>query len=193
MKHLCGAFCDALCVHKCVVRVGVRSTHSVGCREFPPGNRNHHHFSDDVGCHNSFVIVKLATAKLKMKTLPAGFLVALCSTAIQFSDRHSNRSFLVLRTADLVVDVADVLDVSVSEIVRSPPSEHLAFQGTVLIHRLILVDVEEVSGAHQHSNEESNVWRSATVLLVVEINLFEIQYIRDGRPPIPIFEHKACC
>ena len=41
---------------------------------------------------NSLAIVKLATAKLKMKTLPAGFPVALCSTAIQFSDRHSNRS-----------------------------------------------------------------------------------------------------
>ena len=61
------------------------------------------------------------------------------------------------------------------------------------MHWQILVAVEEVSGAHQHSNEESNVWRSATVLLVVEIVLFEIQCIRDGRPPIPIFEHKACC
>ena len=64
---------------------------------------------------------------LKMKTLPAGFHVALCSTATHFFDRHSNRSFLVLRIADLVVDVADVLDVSVSEIVAFPPSERLAF------------------------------------------------------------------
>ena len=76
---------------------------------------------------NSFAIVKFATAKLKMKTLPEGFSVALCSTAIQFSDRHSNRSFLLLRIADFVVDVADVLDVSVSEIVAFPPSERLAF------------------------------------------------------------------
>ena len=31
---------------------------------------------------------------------------------------------------------------------------------------------------------------SQLILLVVELVLFEIQYIRDGRPPIPIFEHK---
>ena len=75
----------------------------------------------------SFASVKFATAKLKMKTLPAGFPVALCSTAIQFSDRHSNRSFLLLRIGDLVVDVVDVLDGSVSEIAAFPPSERLAF------------------------------------------------------------------
>ena len=76
---------------------------------------------------NSFAIAKLATAKLKMKMLPAGFPVALCSTAIQFSDRQSNRSFLLLRIADFVVDVVDVLDVSVSEIAAFPPGKHLAF------------------------------------------------------------------
>ena len=91
--------------------------------------------------------------------------MALCSTAIQFSDRHSNRSFLLLRIADLVVDVVDVLDVSVSEIVAFPPSEHLAFKGIVLMQRQILVAVEEAFEAHQHSNEESNVWRSATAQL----------------------------
>ena len=62
-----------------------------------------------------------------MKMLPEGFTVALYSTAIQSCDRHSNRSFLLLRIADFVVDVADVLDVSVSEIAAFPPSEHLAF------------------------------------------------------------------
>ena len=77
---------------------------------------------------NSFAISKSATAKLKMKTLLAGFSVALSSTAIQFSDRQSNRSFLLLlRIADLVVDVVDVLDVSVSENVAFPSSERLAF------------------------------------------------------------------
>ena len=75
---------------------------------------------------NLFAIVNFATAKLKMKTLPTGFTVALCSTAIQFSDRQSNRSFLLLRIGDLVVDVVDVLDVSVSEIVAFPSSERLA-------------------------------------------------------------------
>ena len=62
-----------------------------------------------------------------MKMLPTGFPVALCKTAIQFCDRHSNRSFLLLRVDDIVVDVVDVLDVSVSEIVAFPPGEYLAF------------------------------------------------------------------
>ena len=53
--------------------------------------------------------------------------MALSSTAIQFDDRHSDRSFPLLQIADLVVDVVDVLDVSVSEIAALPPSKHLAF------------------------------------------------------------------
>ena len=135
--------------------------------EFLPGIRHHHHFSDDVNTmsSNSSAIVSFATAKLKMKTLPTGFPVALCTTAIQFSDQHNNRSFLLLRIIDLLIDVGDVLDVSVSEIVAFPSRERLAFQGIVSMRRQILVAVEEVFGARQHSNEESNVWRSATVLL----------------------------
>ena len=74
---------------------------SVDFLEFFPRNRNHHHFSDDVGCHElSFAIAKSATAKLKMKMLPAGFPVALCDIAIQSCNRHSDRSFLLLRIAD---------------------------------------------------------------------------------------------
>ena len=103
---------------------------------------------------------------MKMMMLPAGFPVALCNTAIQSCDRQSNRSFLLLRTADSVVDAFDVVDVSVSEIVPSPPSEHLESSGIVLMHRQIPVAVEEVSGDHQHSNEEPNAWRSVTVQLV---------------------------
>ena len=76
---------------------------------------------------NSCDTVSFATVMLKMKTLPTGFPVALCSAAIQFSDRHSNRNFLLLRIVDLVVDVVVVLDVSVSEFVPFPPGEHLAF------------------------------------------------------------------
>ena len=34
------------------------------------------------------------------------------------------------------------------------------------MRRQIMVAVEEVVGAHQHSNEESNVWRSVTGQLV---------------------------
>ena len=83
--------------------------------------------------------------------------MALCGTAIQFSDGHSNRSFLLLRIADLVVDVVDVLDVPVSENVALPSSKRLAFEGIVLMHRQILVAVEEILRDHQHSNEESNV------------------------------------
>ena len=57
------------------------------------------------------------------------------------------------------------MDVSVSEIVAFPPGEHLAFSGIVLMHRRILVAVEEACGGHPHSNEESNVWRSGTAQL----------------------------
>ena len=97
--------------------------------DFLPGNRNHHHFSDDVGCHELQLVChcEVCHCEVEDETLPAGFTVALCSTAIQFSDRHSNRSFLLM--ADFVVDAADVLDVSVSEIAAFPPSEHLAFWG----------------------------------------------------------------
>ena len=117
---------------------------------------------------NLFAIVKFVTSKLKMRTLQAGFSVALCSTAIQFSDRHGNRSFLLLRIADLVVDVVDVLDVSVSEMVAFPASERASCISRLffLIQRQIVVAVEEAFfGAHQHSNEESNVQRSAAVQL----------------------------
>ena len=53
--------------------------------------------------------------------------MALCSTAIQFSDRHSNRSFLLLRIVDLLVHVVIVLYVLVSDTAAFPPSERLAF------------------------------------------------------------------
>ena len=144
----------------------VLSAPPVDFLEFLPGHRNQHHLSDDVEYHDiQLVCNSFATAMLKMKTLPTGFTLALCSTDIQFSDRHGNRSFLLLRIADFVVDAVDVVDVSVSDIVAFPPKERLAVSGIVVMHRQILVAVEEVSGAHQHSNEESNVWRSAGVQL----------------------------
>ena len=80
-----------------------------------------------------------------------------------FCDRHSNRSFPLLRIAEFFVDAVDL---SVSEFVPSPPGEHLEFSGIVSMHRKILVAVEEVSGSHQRSNEEPNVWRSVTVQFV---------------------------
>ena len=81
----------------------------------------------DTMSSDSSAIVSFATAMLKMKMLPPGFPVALCHTAIQFSDRHNDRSFLLLRIADFVVDAVYVVDVSVSEIVVFSPGEHLAF------------------------------------------------------------------
>ena len=77
-----------------------------------------------------------------------------------------NRCFLLLRIADVVIDVGDVLGVSVPGMAAFPPGEHLAFEGIVSMQRQILVAVEEAFGTHQHSNEESNVWRSVTVQLV---------------------------
>ena len=40
----------------CAVFMGVLSTPPVDFLEFFPGNRNHHHFSDDVGCHELQII-----------------------------------------------------------------------------------------------------------------------------------------
>ena len=88
------------------------------------------------------------------------------STAVQFSDRHCNRSFLLLRIVDLVVNVVDVLDVSVSVIVAFPPSERLAFESIPLIQRQILVAVEEACEAPSaFKRKDFNVWRSAAVQL----------------------------
>ena len=72
---------------------------------------------------NSFAIAKSAAAKLKMKMkmLPAGFSVALCNTAIQSCDRHSNRNVLLLRIADFVFDSERLLrfrQVSILRLVR---------------------------------------------------------------------------
>ena len=115
---------------------------------------------------NSLAIAKSATAKLKMKMLPAGFPWLFVVTAIQFCDRQTNRSFLHLRNAGFVVDAVNVVNVSISEIAAFSPGDNLAFSGIVFNASRILVAVEEVSGAHQHSNEESNVWRSVTVQIV---------------------------
>ena len=80
-------------------------------------------------CHELHLVghSEVCHCEVEDEDAAGGFPVALCSTAIQFSDRHSNRSFLLLRIGDLVVDVVDVLDVSVSEITAFPPSERLAF------------------------------------------------------------------
>ena len=89
------------------VFMGVLSTPSVDFLEFFSGNRNHHHFSDDVGCHELQLVchceVGTAKLKMKMKMRPAGFPVALCNTAIQSCDRHSDRSFLLLRILSLTL------------------------------------------------------------------------------------------
>ena len=60
---------------------------------------------------NSLAIVSFSIAMLNMKTLRTGFPVALCSASLQCSDRHSDRSFHLLRIADLLIDAVDVLDV----------------------------------------------------------------------------------
>ena len=130
---------------------------------------------------NLFAIVSFATAKLKMKTLPTGFPVALCSTAIHFSDRQSNRSFLLLRIADLVVHAVDVLDVSVSEVVAFPPGEHPAFSGTVLMHRQILVAAEEVLGPISICEGDSDVVGVVTPLGgVALVVLHGVQVVEVG-------------
>ena len=43
--------CEQTVLHRCVLWVGVLFTEHVDFLEFFPGNRNQHHFSDDVVCH----------------------------------------------------------------------------------------------------------------------------------------------
>ena len=63
----------------------------------------------------------------------------------------------------------------------------------LIIHHLVVL----VSSLHFSPSREYFVCEylealspSWTILLAVEFVLFEIKYIRDGRPVIPIFEHK---
>ena len=105
----CDAFrvCEET-VLRCMCTVCGCPVYTVDFLEFVPGSRNHHHFSDDVGCHELQLVCHCEVGRC----------------------RH----------------------VSI-----------LHFPASFLIHRQNLVAVEEVSGAHQHSNDEPNVWRSARV------------------------------
>ena len=78
------------------------STLPVDFLEFLQRNRNHHHISDDVDCHELQLACHCESCHCDVEDEDAasGFPVAPCSTAIQFSDRHSNRSFLLFRIAD---------------------------------------------------------------------------------------------
>ena len=49
-RKMRSALVKRLCCAVCAVFLSVLSTPSVNFLEFFPGNRNHHHFSDDVGC-----------------------------------------------------------------------------------------------------------------------------------------------
>ena len=77
-------------------------------------------------CSDSLAFVKLATAKLKMKTLLAGFPVASVVPPSNFPTDIAIEVFLLV---DLLLVFVDVLDVSVQEIAVFPSGEHLAFCG----------------------------------------------------------------
>ena len=145
--------CDAF--RTCVVFMGVPVyTHPVDYLELFPGNGNRHHLSDDVSCHELQLVCHREVGRCEVEgedeDAASGFPVALCNTAIQSCDRHSNQSFLLLRISDFVVDAVDAVDVSVPEFVLVPPSEHLAFSGITytpgfivsspifLLHRMFL-------------------------------------------------------
>ena len=160
VKRIVCAFraCEQTVPLKCVLSVGVLSTPSVDFLEFLPENRNHNHFSDN---HEQLPLRNWRW-RLCRRVSPWLSVVPPSSLAIDISSRR----FLLLRIADFVVDAVDVVDVSVSEFDQFPPGEHLAFSGIVSVHRQILIAVEQVFGAHQHSNEEPNVWLSVFVQLV---------------------------
>ena len=117
----------------CVVFMGVLSTAPVDFVEFFPGNRHHHHVPDDVEYHELQLVChcEVGHCDVEDEDAAGGFSRDALRCATQSCDRHSNRSFLTLRIADFVVDVVDVVDVSVSEFVPSPPNDRLAFSGIV--------------------------------------------------------------
>ena len=66
--------CDAFraCEHaalRCVCSVCgcTVNTHTVDFLEFFPGNRNHHHFSDDVGCHDLQLVCYCEVGRCEVK------------------------------------------------------------------------------------------------------------------------------
>ena len=133
----CGAFraCEQTVLHRCVLWVGVLSTLPVGFLEFLPGNRNHHHFSDDVGSHELQLVCHCEVGHCEVEDEDAAG--AFPRGSLQY--RHPvYRSYLFLRIADFVVDAVDVVDASVSEIAAFPPGEHLAFSGITYTHCIIV-------------------------------------------------------
>ena len=58
--------------------------------------------------------------------------------------------------------------------------------------RLVVLELSSFLPSRAYSVSEflEALFSSKIILLISETVLFEIQYIRDGRPPIPIFEHE---
>ena len=109
--------------------MGVLSTLPVDFLIFLPGNRNHHHFSDDVGCHERQLVYHcdVVHCEVEDEDVAGGFLWLSVEPPSSFSIDIVIEVFFLLRFVDLLVDVVDVLDVSVQEIAAFPPSERLAF------------------------------------------------------------------
>ena len=126
---------------------------------------------------NSFAFSKSAIAILKTWMLLAGcpWLSGMPPSSLAIDIVVKVSSSFNLLILSLIVDVVDV---SVSEFVPSPPNEHrafllskhLAFSDIFEMHRQILVAVEEVFGIHQHSNEIQCLTlscRSARVAVII--------------------------
>ena len=145
--------------------MGVLSTHHVGFLEFFPRNRHHHHFSDDVGCHEFQLVCHCEVEdEAAAGGFPRGSLYVIPPSSLPI---------------DMVIEVFSSFELLIFSLTlllfwtyrsqrlpRFRQASILHFEGMVLMRRQILVAVEDVSGAHQHTNEEPNVWRSVTVQLV---------------------------
>ena len=103
-------------------------THHVDFLEFFPGNRDHHHFSEDEGRHEFQLVchgeVGHGQVEDEDEDAASGFS--------RGSQKYRHPVFeidIVVEVFYFVVDAVDVVDVSVSEFVLSPPCEHLASSG----------------------------------------------------------------
>ena len=99
---------------------------------------------------NSFATAKSGTAKIEVgdESAAGGFFRgSVIPTSTLSTDKIIE---------DFVVVVVGVLDVSETEIVLSPPGEHLAFSGIIFSSNIIVSSLQAVrfvltSGAHQRS------------------------------------------
>ena len=103
-KHLCGAFCDALYVHKCVVRVSVVGKFISRPTEAGPNPQKNVFTNGQTVKNSNFLSSNCCVPNLWMRMMAtnAASFSARYRTSILFEDRLYSRSLQFLRTVLLI-------------------------------------------------------------------------------------------